>query len=291
MQNSHLNLSRVDLADLHDPRMIAKAIHAQLERIESPVPIMQIARSLGISDIRQESFDGFEGMLLTDRVRSSGAILANTSRGARRARFTVAHELGHFLMERHQLSGSSGFTCQAQDMRATLEGKRNMRQESEANQFAINLLAPYSLFDQLLSQDPSLKDAQRLRDTLNISLEAAVRRMVERREECLAVVWSKDGQIRYWIRGDGFPWITGQRGERLPQLSMASKIVANGSIGISPFVETSPMAWTSRSDLELFEQTRLGNSGHAVTLLWAELSDEDDGDDSGLNELSMPQFR
>ncbi len=285
-----MQLSRIDLADLHLPTEIARAIFAQIGIIDAPVPVGQIARALGVADIKAQVFDGFEGMLLTDTVRSSGSILANTRYGDRRARITIAHELGHFLMERHRLSGDAGFTCKTQDMRETRLNKRHFRQEAEANAFAINLLAPFKLFDPLLSQDPDLKDAQRLRDHLDISLEAAIRRMINRREECQAAFWSQNGQVRYSVKSNGFPWITRKRGERLPQLSLASKIVANGAQGFSSVTETNPLAWLSRSDIELFEQTRVAGNGHAVTMLWADQPENDD-DDGGLKELNMPTFR
>lgn len=284
-----MHLSRIDLADLHVPTAIARSIFAQLGTIDAPVPVDQIARALDIADIKVQVFDGFEGMLLTDTVRSTGSILANTRYGDQRARFTIAHELGHFLMERHLLSGDGGFTCKAQDMRETRADKRQYRQETEANAFAINLLAPFKLFDPLLSQDPDLKDAQRLRDHLNVSLEATIRRMIERREECLAAVWSKNGQVRYSVKSGRFPWITCKKGERLPQLSTASKIVTNGARGFSSVTEANPLAWLSRSDIELFEQTRVAGNGHAVTMLWADQPENDD-DDGGLKELGMPGF-
>jgi len=284
-----LHLSRIDLVDLHVPTAIARSIFAQLGTIDAPVPVGQIARALDIADIKAQVFDGFEGMLLTDAVRSTGSILANTRYGDQRARFTIAHELGHFLMERHLLSVDGGFTCKAQDMRETRAGKRQYRQETEANAFAINLLAPFKLFDPLLSQDPDLKDAQRLRDHLNVSLEATIRRMIERREECLAAVWSKNGQVRYSVKSGRFPWITCKRDERLPQFSTASKIVTNGAKGFSSVTETNPLAWLSRSDIELFEQTRVAGNGHAVTMLWADQPENDD-DDGGLKELGMPGF-
>ncbi|PWE28759.1 hypothetical protein DDZ14_18810 [Maritimibacter sp. 55A14] len=285
-----MQLSRIELADLHAPKAIARAIFAQFGTVDAPVPVSKIARALDIVDINAQEFDGFEGMLLTDAVRSSGSILANTRYGSRRARFTIAHELGHFLMERHLLSGANGFTCKARDMRETRADKRHFRQEAEANDFAINLLAPFSLFDPLLSQNPDLRDAQRLRDHLNVSLEATVRRMIDRRQERLAAVWSKNGQVRYSVKSGGFPWITCKPGQRLPQFSLASKIVANGIKGFSGVTETNPLAWLNRSDIELFEQTRVANNGHAVTLLLADLADSDDEED-GLQELGMPEFR
>lgn len=127
-----MNLDRIDLADIHVPRRLALALHDHLGRIEPPVPVIEIAQALDIAEIRVDVFDGFEGMLLTDRARSRGAILANKRHGQRRTRFTVAHELGHFLLERHEISGENGFTCQARDLRETRENKQHLRQESEA---------------------------------------------------------------------------------------------------------------------------------------------------------------
>jgi len=54
------------------------------------------------------------------------------------------------------------------------------------------------------------------------------------------------------------------------------------------------MAWTSRDDIEIFEQTRRSASGHAVTLLWADMHGPDDLDeepDPYHHELGEPKFR
>lgn len=124
-----MNLDRIDLADIHVPHRLALALHDQLGRIAPPVPVIEIAQALDIAEIRGDVFDGFEGMLLTDRARSRGAILANKRHGLGRTRFTVAHELGHFLLERHVLSDEHGFTCSSRDLRETREGRRHLRQE------------------------------------------------------------------------------------------------------------------------------------------------------------------
>lgn len=286
-----MTLNRVDLADIHEPRRLTRAIHDQLGRLDAAVPVVDIARGLDVSDIRLDAFDGFEGMLLTDAVRSSGSILANTAKGSQRARFTVAHELGHFLMERHVLSDASGFRCIADDMRETREGRRGLRQEAQANQFAIGLLAPRYLVDPLLSRDPNLKDAQRMSALLNMSLEACVRHLLDVHTEPLAAVWSYKGRIRYFVRSLAFPFVTCKAKSSLPQISAAFRAVSNGRPGYTEVQETHALAWTDRPDLELYEQTRVSETGHAVTLLWAVTPDEDDAADDGRPELDMPHFR
>ena len=37
------DLDRVDLADLHDPKQLARALHKQLGTLDGPVPIADIA--------------------------------------------------------------------------------------------------------------------------------------------------------------------------------------------------------------------------------------------------------
>lgn len=284
-----MQIDRFELADIHHPVVLAKTIHTLLGELEQAVPITEVARALDIQEVRVDRFGGFEGMLLTDKARSTGCILANNAKGDRRARFTVAHELGHFLMERHQLSDDAGFRCTAQDIRESREGRMHMRQETQANQFAIELLAPAYLVTSLFHTDPDLRDAQRLRDHLDLSLEACVRRMVSLRDEPSAAVWSYKGKVRYFVKNDGFPFVTLHKNDSLPTTTVAHRATANGSQGFTEMDETDPYLWTGRSHGELFEQTRVAPNGHAVTLLWAELPDEDDG--SGLRELDMPRFR
>ena len=146
-----MKLDRIELTDIHTPMALARAVHHQLGDTATPVPVVEIARALDIPEVTTGRFDGFEGMLLTNRVRSKGAILANTRHGHRRARFTIAHELGHFLMERHVLTDITGFRCRSVDMRETRESRQEFKQEVQANQFAIELLAPAPKFESCLS--------------------------------------------------------------------------------------------------------------------------------------------
>ncbi|MEQ8708822.1 MAG: ImmA/IrrE family metallo-endopeptidase [Rhodospirillales bacterium] len=265
-----VHLNRLDIADIHDPSILALRLHEMLGPITTAVPVVEIAKSLDIMDIRLDRFDGFEGMLLTDKVRSTGSILANTNKGARRARFTVAHELGHFLMERHQFIDTTGFICTSGNLRETRESQQLLHQETQANQFAIELLAPTSLVMPWMSAEPDLRDALQLRKHLDVSLEACVRRMVTLREEPLAAIWSHEGRMQYFAATRNFPFITLKRGDPIPQTSAASRVISRGDRGSTTFVGTHPFPWTERQDLNLHEQTRVAANSHAVTLLWVE---------------------
>lgn len=280
-------LDRVALTDILGPKLLARGLHEQVGLITGPVPVEEIARALDIVEIRLERFDGFEGMLLTDMVRNRGGILANTRYGSRRARFTIAHELGHFLLERHVLTDEHGFRCRSADMREERKDTRHRRQEAEANSFAAELLCPASLTNPLLSADPDLRDAQRIRDALDISLEVAVRRMIDLRPEPLAAVWSENGRVRHFWRGDGFPFVTCKQKDRISQETPAARVIAKARSGITTFRDAAPMAWSDRPECEIREQTRVGKNRHAVTLLWL---DQPDHDADGERDALLPEL-
>jgi hypothetical protein len=285
-------LDRIELADNRGPKLMARKLHEQIGTLNGPLPIKEIAEALDIVEVRIAEFDGFEGMLLTDTVRREGAILANARGGPRRARFTIAHELGHYLLERHVLSVDDGFKCRAADLREDGNGNRHRRQETQANQFAAEVLCPAAVVTKMISEEPDLRIGERLRDAFGISLEVAVRRMVELHEGPLAAIWSHEGQISYFTKGPAFPFLTCKPKTRLPKDSAAARAVARGEARLTTFQEAAPHAWTDRPGIEILEQTRVARSGHAVTLLWMTSGpDADNQDDELLPELGEGRFR
>ena len=114
-----------------------------------PVPIEDIAKAVDISDIAAIGTSGFEGGLITDRDKSQGVILVKRENRPRRQRFTIGHELGHFLMPLHLPEDGEKFMCTSADMRESDTSKmidRVTRMEAEANRFAANMLMPAPLF-------------------------------------------------------------------------------------------------------------------------------------------------
>lgn len=239
---------------------------------------MEIAQALGIAEVLQTEVDGFEGMLLTDRRRSQGRIIANTRRGPQAARFTIAHEIGHFLLERHQLGKDGTFACQLGDMQQFQRSPRPNRQEIEANTFAIGLLAPPDILGPFMTQVPDIDVINRLKLRLNLSREAAARCLIEAHDEPLAAVWAKDGVIRYVFRGARFPWVRWAKGDRLPPLSHTYRFVQAGHRGVSTMREIAPPAWVDAAVEDLFEQVLIGAEGHSMTLLLSSLPTGPDED-------------
>jgi hypothetical protein len=217
-----LALSRMDLDDAWDrPERIAEAIHKQLQGLGGPIPVHEIAVALDIYEIRIERLTSIEGCLLTQPERTDGAILVNANAPRRRRRFTIAHELGHFLITTHVSADDGRFACRSEDMieagNSLNQGLRK-KQEAEANLFAINLLAPRERCRRHLKRIPDLADIVLLADDLDISREAAARRYVELHREPCAVVFAKAGRVLYVSRHEEFPFVKLNRGDPLPLL-------------------------------------------------------------------------
>ena len=64
----------------------------------APVPVVGIAKALGVQVRRQRAEPDLSGFLLRDAGGPRAIIGVNSQHHQNRRRFTVAHELGHFLL-------------------------------------------------------------------------------------------------------------------------------------------------------------------------------------------------
>lgn len=271
-----ISLDRIEVEEAGaDPVRLARAIHRQLPDHTGPVPVYDIARALDIEEIREERLTSFEGCLLTDRQKSYGAILVNASSRPRRRRYSVGHELGHFLNERHVPTTEDGFACTKEDMGSPVRFGWHLKQEREANTFAIELLAPERLIRPHLARPADLEHALAIAEDMQISREAAVRRYVQLHDECLAVVFSAGDRIRYVEKGPQFPGTTVWANDALPQLPPRPRDGSN----LTTLGEAGPLPWLSRADsVTLFVQTLFQAEGYAMTLLLVEQNKNDFSD-------------
>ena len=264
-------LNRIDLADIHDPDILAAVLHCQLGEIDGPIPVVAVATALGIGEVRQTLLDGFEGMLITDMCRSSGKILANSAKGRQRARFTIAHELGHYLLENHVPAGTQehGFMCSGADLDGTRHhDPQQARQEDEANRFAIALLVPDARLGILQSNATDLGAIVSMADRLKVSLQALARRYVETHTRPVAVIHSHVGKITAMTRHKEFPWLLPNHGDALPRLSKtASDSVAARDVQCAGRANQN-QHWIADTSRSINEQFHTSGSGHTTTLLW-----------------------
>jgi Zn-dependent peptidase ImmA (M78 family) len=132
-----MQIGRMDLADAGSPEKLVTLILNGEPNMPIPVPIEELCKQLDIADIKTLDSEGFEGGLITDPERSSGIILVKDGFRQRR-RFTISHELGHFLIPLHMPDTPGRFLCSSADMLkvSAKDNDRRGRMEAEANRFA-----------------------------------------------------------------------------------------------------------------------------------------------------------
>ena len=124
-------------------RDIAERLLREHCRNSVPVDPGKIAQALGI-EVRLEAVDDdLSGFLLRDQKNNRVVIGANLRHHPNRRKFTIAHELGHFLLHEaetvHLDQQKAGYLIQRRD------GKSSTGEdmfEREANLFAAELLMP-----------------------------------------------------------------------------------------------------------------------------------------------------
>ncbi|MFD0388681.1 ImmA/IrrE family metallo-endopeptidase [Tistrella bauzanensis] len=116
---------------------------------EAPVPVVALARRLGLKVYDEETNAAISGRLVRDTARggpSGYAVYVNGAHHRNRKRFTLAHEIAHFLLHRHLLE--AGIVEDDALYRSHLSNAI----ESEANRMAAEILMPWHLIDQAIDQ-------------------------------------------------------------------------------------------------------------------------------------------
>jgi Zn-dependent peptidase ImmA (M78 family) len=292
-------VSRIDLADAGSPEKLVMLILKAEPVLPIAVPIEQLCRQLDITDIQPLEIEGFEGGLITDTDRSSGIILVNQASPLPRRRFTIAHELAHFLIPTHMPDAPGRFLCSRADlMRLTAkENDRRARMEVEANRFASLILIPPPMLRHAVGkQSPDLQQIVKLARDFKVSKEAMARAYAERHHEALAVVVVHNGKIlRSYRDRMRFPFIQPAAGTQVPRGSLYHRGRQEHGV-LGDFAEADPDDWIEVKRGErapaLYEQVYLQQQGYALILLHLVKHDEDDEEgERALEQSWEPRFR
>jgi len=117
--------------------MEARGLLQEAGMAQTPVPVDEIARYLGIRIDEADLGEDCSGMLVRDG--ESAVIGIHAKHHEHRKRFTIAHEIAHFM-----LHGGEAYVDKPPhiDFRAADSGSGTQQEEKEANQFAAALLMP-----------------------------------------------------------------------------------------------------------------------------------------------------
>lgn len=123
---------------------------------EAPVPVDQLARDCGTLVLEAQMSDGLSGLVF--EVDDGAVIAINSRHGLNRRRFSIGHELGHYLLDHHDRfhidvgdSDDPGYDWQVERL---------------ANQFAAGVLMPRDLVS---AQYEEIQDAHHLADRFHVS--------------------------------------------------------------------------------------------------------------------------
>ncbi|MBE9069337.1 ImmA/IrrE family metallo-endopeptidase [Leptolyngbya cf. ectocarpi LEGE 11479] len=273
-----MTVTRLDLDGTGSPfGLVTKILKAE-PNLQIPVPIEELAQQLDISEIGELETDGFEGGLLTDEVRSFGGILIKKGANRKRRRFTIAHELGHFLIPFHKPVKAGEFLCSRDDMRKwnLSEQNRATKMEVEANQFAALILMPPPHLRPFIenSKDPAIVNILRLHEEFDVSKEAAARAYAEYHGEKVAVLVTRHNKLLRAYKRSSFPRLNIRNGQNIPEHIKDLPTSRLRQVGAEYWLETENRKVLPR----LFEEVLSQKNGFALIMLWVEIFENDEFD-------------
>lgn len=156
----------------------------------------QISPGSHIEKVVADDLAGCEGALVPgDTKPRRWAIMYDRKQNAGRRAYTIAHELGHFVLHRQLVDEDPDFDGGFHCTKEAVEHGAGRDIEKEANEFAANLLMPLDDYRRRIPSD-QLADLNRLGDAADrygVSLTAATLRWLEYTTTRAMVIASVDG--------------------------------------------------------------------------------------------------
>ena len=225
------------------------------------IDVELIANEHGIL-VRRLALQHEEGRLL--RAPQCGIInVADDAYRSHKWRFVIAHEIGHFL--RH--ADHDNFEACT---RGDLSNYTGTGRETEANDFASELLMPQFLFEKACDRNrPSLREVSDVAEEFHTSLTATALRFVLFSPEPCAVVHSTNGVVD-WLDWSRTFRIGIRKGTKLNDRTYAGDLFAGKPVDDRPS-QVDGDAWSDASwaaEIDLFEHSRHVSASSVLTFLW-----------------------
>lgn len=230
--------------------------------------LSDICKKLGLR-VKEVPATGFDGALVRSRSAQKGIVAVNARiREQSRKRFTVAHEIGHFVIPHHRLLGN---ICEQRAIESF--STRLQRPELEANEFAAEFLLPSDVLRRTFKlREFSLAQISAVANDFETSLTATARCFLNLTDLPCALVWSVSGNARWCARSAAFRFFLPL--EELPgPTSFAAKLFSRAAVP-TDFAAVQPDAWLDRGNAASVETLLehsifLPNYDAVLTLLWA----------------------
>jgi Zn-dependent peptidase ImmA (M78 family) len=238
----------------------AEAIHDELG-IDAPehIDITFLCAYFGLF-ARYRHLGEQEGHLARHGSRQGVVHVAEKARGSYQWRFTLAHELAHWVLH-HQLD----------DFVRCLgigRGKSSSSPyEREADTFASMFLLPRVLFAPLCTHArPTLGDVSALSDIFQVSLMATALRYLRFAVSPCAIVFTREGRVEWSKRSKSF--VSPLAKNHVLGGAAFARLLFAGETAPDALLHVDPVAWRLPRDLDLHEHTRPIGRTAALSLLW-----------------------
>lgn len=185
-------------------------------------------------------------------------------------RFTEAHELGHYVIE--SVNGKFlSFLCTAEDINSFLSNKKR---ESDANEFASELLMPREWFLKFINRkEVSFDLIKECSSHFEISLTAAAFKYATIGIVPTALIMSEKGKVKWSISNNYFPFKYIEKGvsinKNTPVYSIFQKEEYNPEKTLIPASAWFSDDYNCKQTTYLYEQNvYMKNYNSVLTLLW-----------------------
>lgn len=226
--------------------------------------------------VMYEGLQGCEARIVGTHLRAIITVDRDAPRA--RQRFSVGHELGHWMHDR----GTAAFACDAETVSGPWDELLNL--EARANRYAANLLLPAKMFKPRAAGRQMLFETVRaLATTFGTSLTATAIRLVEYGSFPAMLVCNDKSGRKWFVRGPDVSeslWPLDSPGHD----TLAYDLL-HGADTASPqdIYADQWLARTERHSYSLREDSIRGPHGQVLSLLWwtnedplRELADEDE---------------
>ena len=143
---------------------------SQQSLLDKPVDIVKLAKNLGIAKVvRSDLGEKISGMI--EKRKEGFVIITNEAEPKVRRRFTIAHELAHFLLHKDQIS--DGIT-----ENTLYRGGLSNRCEVEANRLAADILMPLGKIEEYINREGTAHVSLKgMADNFEVSISAMTVRL------------------------------------------------------------------------------------------------------------------
>ncbi len=145
-----------------------------------PVDVQKIAQRLRVPIVKDDLEADVSGLLITNAGKAT--IFVNAKDKPYRQRFSIAHELGHWVLKHHQSDGHVHIDKGVRVLQRGLKSSQGVDPtEIEANQFAASLLMPAKLVRREVERigPPPLNEVmvEQLAEKFDVSVQAMTIRL------------------------------------------------------------------------------------------------------------------